>query len=595
MDKTLELVNTISSEISDSLKRKASETFNLFIKTVKAVLVYPSSSKLPQQFKEELFNAITALTAELETVPFTVEADRILLGDHEVYRASNKTDNFAHTFFRDGIQDFQFKRGISQKEIDSFVEIITRMLRSASVDDDMATLLWEAGLENITYTVMDDILDIQTFEYGPENLRKGTAPSRQDIDGILSKEIDLELSDEDYDIDSQKKKAAKKSSPYGNVPDPINEFIRKVAEFTDEEQAAINQLMNSDNEFDYKKYTIDLLFEILGQETDNAGFQETLELIAKVRDDFIRAAEFLPASMIFERTLELEQGFRNLKDPKVEKIQAFIETFASSSKIKIITEALNGTKEINYNDAIEYLKLLPWQAINPLMVALGEIQHYPGRRAVCKALEVIAADKIDILAKGLEDSRWYVVRNIVVVLGKINNPKALTYLKKTIRHPELRVRKETVVSAARIGSEEAADFLVLALKDDDEKLQRLALNELVKQKHAKAFGSIEFMVTDRKFKDRPPEQIRELLEAYAQLGGKKAFELLEKLATQKFLVASEKQERVRDFAIRALGLTLHPAANELLQKLMDSRNKTIAESARRTLARATKGSVHEQQ
>ncbi len=595
MDKTLELVNTISSEISDSLKRKASETFNLFIKTVKAVLVYPSSSKLPQQFKEELFNAITALTAELETVPFTVEADRILLGDHEVYRASNKTDNFAHTFFRDGIQDFQFKRGISQKEIDSFVEIITRMLRSASVDDDMATLLWEAGFENITYTVMDDILDIQTFEYGPENLRKGTVPSKQDIDGILSKEIDLELSDEDYDIDSQKKKAAKKNSPYGNVSDPVNDFIRKVAEFTDEEQAAINQLMHTDNEFDYKKYTIDLLFEILGQETDNAGFQETLELIAKVRDDFIRAAEFLPASMIFERTLELEQGFRNLKDPKVEKIQAFIETFASSSKIKIITEALNGSKEINYNDAIEYLKLLPWQAINPLMVALGELQHYPGRRAVCKALEVIAADKIDILAKGLEDSRWYVVRNIVAVLGKINNPRALTYLKKTIRHPELRVRKETVVSAARIGSEEAADFLVLALKDDDEKLQRLALNELVKQKHAKAFGSIEFMVTDRKFKDRPPEQIRELLEAYAQLGGKKAFELLEKLATQKFLVASEKQERVRDIAIRALGLTLHPAANELLQKLMDSRNKTIAESARRTLAKATKGIVHEQQ
>ena len=126
MEELLELTNIDSSEITEPLKKRLIEAFNLFVKTVKARLVYPASSRLPQQFKEELFVRITGLCEELDAIIFRIEADRIFYGELEVYRAPNKADNFAHVFFRDGILSFQVKQGIHEKELETLIEASLR-------------------------------------------------------------------------------------------------------------------------------------------------------------------------------------------------------------------------------------------------------------------------------------------------------------------------------------------------------------------------------------------------------------------------------------------------------------------------------------
>ena len=328
---------------------------------------------------------------------------------------------------------------------------------------------------------------------------------------------------------------------------------------------------------------------MLGLEVDNIGYHESLELFAKVRDDFIRVGDFQTAATILTRIREMEQAFRNLKDLKLDKIRGFIESFAAPERIKTIVDALNTQKDINYESVTQYLTLLPWQAINPLLGALGELKHFPGRRAVCKALVVLAADKIELLSRGLDDHRWYVVRNVVGIIGKINSPKAIGYFRKTIQHADLRVRKETVVAAARIANNEAYDFLIMALDDDDERLQILALKELVSHKVGKAYGKIEKIVIDKEFKERSTDQIKEFLEAMAQVGGDKAFPILKKTATRFTLLAPEKQKRLKNYAVRALGYIQTEEATKLLEKIAKSRNHNLADTARRALSRKLKG------
>jgi hypothetical protein len=588
MDELLEISNIESTEIAEPLKKRIIEAFNLFMKTVKAKLVYPASSRLPQQFKEELFAKITSLCDEFDTISFKVEADRILYEELEVYRAPSKADNFAHVFFRDGILNFQIKKGIYIKELETFIDIISRMLRAASVDDDLATLLWESGFEHISYKLMDDVFNIDTFEYGIDSL-KSTGQSKVDLHGIYENEISLDITAEDFEIPSEEKKKKARSSPYVDAAGSVSEFIRKAASYDEAEKAAMAELLITDAQFDFRIYTINLLFEVLGLETDNAGYHESLELFAKVRDDFIRAGDFKSALTILTRVKEMEQAFRNLKDLKLDKIQGFIESFASSEKIKVIINTLNQIKDLDYDEVLAYLKLLPWQATAPLVMGLGELAHFAARRVVCKALVVLGADKIDLIAKGIEDPRWYVVRNVVSVLGQINNARAMGYFRRTIKHPDIRVRKETLVSAAKVGGDEAFDFLIVALSDEDEKLQILALRELVLHKVFRAYSQIEKIVTDKEFKDRSTDQIKEFLEAMAQLGGEKAFVLLKKMVTQFAIMASEKQKRLKNYAIRALSFVQSPEAAPLLEKLSRSRDRALADTARRALHRRSKG------
>jgi phosphopantetheine adenylyltransferase len=584
----LELAQLASDEIPEQQRRKIQEVFNLFVKAVKAKLVYPASSRLPQQFKEELFSRLTMLIDELGDLPFKVEADRVLYSSVEVYRAPSKSDNFAHAFFRDGIINFTFKNGILAREMESFIDIISRMLRSAAVDDDLATLLWESGFEHISYKLMDDVLNIETFEYGSEAIRPKASPSSTDFRNLYENEINLEITAEDFEVPSEEKKK-QRANAYSAAAGSVSDYLKRVMMFSDEEKAEITEQVTQNANLDFKAYAINVLFEILGLETDNAGYHESLELFGKVRDDYIKMGDYATAAMLLSRVKEMEQAFKNLKDLKLDKIQGFIEGFASSDKIKVIVESLNTQKDIDYDKVEEYLKMLPWQAITPLVIALGELAHFPSRKAVCRALAHLSGDKVELLARGVDDPRWYVVRNVVSILGKVNNPKAMGYLKRTIRHPDIRVRKETLISAAKVGTEDAHDFLIMALNDEDEKIQIMALKELVQKKVGKAYNQIEKIVLDKDFKERSSDQIKEFLEAMAQLGGERAYEPLNKMATQFTLLASEKQKRLKNYAVRALGYVQSQSATKQLEKISKSRDHALADTARRALYRKLKG------
>ncbi|NIQ93499.1 MAG: HEAT repeat domain-containing protein, partial [Desulfuromonadales bacterium] len=40
--------------------------------------------------------------------------------------------------------------------------------------------------------------------------------------------------------------------------------------------------------------------------------------------------------------------------------------------------------------------------------------------------------------------RWYVVRNVVYILGEMRNAEVLPHLTKLLKHDDVRVRRETM-------------------------------------------------------------------------------------------------------------------------------------------------------
>jgi HEAT repeat protein len=585
MPEMVEIDDSDFIEVDESEIRRITEIFNQLIKTVKAVLVYPSSSKLPRQFLDKLYADINGFLQDIEKFKLKIEADSVVYREHPIYRSISKTENFAHPFFRDGIVELEFVQGLSFEELKKFVDILSLVMRSANVEDDLATMLWEIGFDKISYKLMDDSIDIETFEYGTAKIKSPIVSSDFDYSEIFGGEENLNLTEEDFDLESDKNKAKKLPAGYKNVPDKVADYITRLTEYDDSEKSAIAEILSSDASFNSRQYVIDILFEILGAETDGAGYTETLDLISKVRDDFIKACDMESAITIINMARELRDALKNLGDEKEKKIEEYIRSFGASERIRILVETLNNSKDVNYADVTKYLSMLSWEAIDPLLWALGELNHYQARKAICQALETVAVEKVDILGKGTDNPRWYVVRNVVNILGKIGSPQALSFFRRTISHSDLRVRKETVFSAAKTTNENSTDCLIIALKDESESLQTLALKELVKRKSQKAYLHIEAMIDDKGFKTRSADQVKEILEGYARLGNKSAFEKIKKLATQRTLLPSEKIERIKFYAVLALGSIISPQAYQLLKKISISRNKRLADAAKRAMSK----------
>jgi HEAT repeat protein len=580
----LDIKESNLTSISQSVHKDAVDVFGQLIKTVKAKLVYPATSKLPQQFLETLLAILTPALENHEELDYKIEADGVLLQDQSVYSSKTKSDNFAHVFFKDGITQITFKDGVTLDELQKFVEIIFMVMRSAAVEDDLATLFWEADFKHITYQLMDDSIDIETFEYGTDTLRTEINKSGESFEDIFKNLNDLDLTKEDFDLESDKNNPNRRPRGYDNISDDVAQYISRLTVYDEEEKAALTESIESEKQFDYAQYVVDILYEILGLEKSTAGYNETIGVISKVRDDFLRSGNIKYAIAILERAKELETVFENMESPNVAKIKEFVISFSSSERTRIVVDMLNNSKDIDYSLIPTYFKMLSWEAIDSLVWALGELNHYPARKAICQALESISANHVEILGKGIDNPRWYVVRNIVSILGKIGKSHALSFFRQTIKHPDLRVRKETIYASSKIELEQANDFLIIALKDENESIRNLALKEIVKRQTVSAFPYLEKMILDKGFKNHSTEQAREIMEAYARLGGPKAFELLEKISKKFTLIPSSGADRMRINAVKALSYVPGVQTSRLLHKYSDSRNKTMADAATRGLA-----------
>ncbi len=583
MEQQINFIDNELENLQQPFTKEAAEFFTFITKAVKARLVYPSSSKLPSQFKEELASKAEEIFQGIDNLDYKITSNSILYGDATVYESNSRSENFAHIFFRDGLIGLNFKKGVNLDELSRFIDLLAKMLRAIYIDDDLATLFWEENFQYISYDLIDDGLEIDTVEYTVDSFRSENKASDEDIQLLFRDEGEITF--EDGDLDSEIGQTGQKlyGSAYSNLKQETHDFLNHVTEFTPEEKNQILEILAEDAKFDHTEYLLVVIFEILGMEKEIPGYVEVLGFIGKVRDNFIQLGNFSGASALLNRMHEMLDVLRNLSSRRAEKIEAFFLECASSKKIELITKSANTVKDLDAESLVSYLKQLPWAAIDPLLTSLGELKDYKARRAVCSVLAELGADQIDLIARGLEDERWYVVRNVVMVLGEIANPKIINYLKKTIRHPDYRVRKQTLAAAAKIESSDSDDFMILALSDLDVQIQISSLNYLIKSGCKRAYKAIEHIIKNKKFKDRPPEQIRKYFEGYAVLGGGKALEYLRSIATKKLFFASGKEERLKIFAIEALAKIRSAQANKILNKISRGRNSKLASAAMRAL------------
>ena len=107
------------------------------------------------------------------------------------------------------------------------------------------------------------------------------------------------------------------------------------------------------------------------------------------------------------------------------------------------------------------------------------IEEDPGRRRMLIDIvsEIARVDVRSVLS-GLEDPRWYVVRNLVIALGKSGRKAAGEPLARLSGHDDHRVRIEALRALIPCVGPAAADHLVRALADDHVRVRAAAADLL---------------------------------------------------------------------------------------------------------------------
>ena len=205
----------------------------------------------------------------------------------------------------------------------------------------------------------------------------------------------------------------------------------------------------------------------------------------------------------------------------------------SSSEImsSVVQKATEGGEAA---PAVRLLTALGSRAVNVLVDLLAEEQDAARRRMLVDILSEVARNDPAPLTARLSDSRWYLVRNIVIVLRHTGDREAIRLMRPVLSYSDHRVRLEALRALAMLG-DEAMPFFETALGDDHPTVRQTSIALLGAQGSTPAerllVGALERRSLDLSEKQR-------IVEMLAERPGSSAQEALEELARKRFSFSS---------------------------------------------------------
>lgn len=258
-----------------------------------------------------------------------------------------------------------------------------------------------------------------------------------------------------------------------------------------------------------------------------------------------------------------------IASPEVEQVHkdrmaSVLERLAGTSEMREITKALRmyraGTAE--HDACARLLSTLGKAAIGPMLEVLADEPDMAARKALVDLITGVAERHIHELAARIDDPRWYVVRNVVSILGSTKRPEIVQPLGRTLRYNDARVRRETIRALAGVHDRLADEMLIAALDDPDAQNVQLAARYLGVAKIHGAVDALGKVALGEGRGNRDTGPRVEAVEALGKIGSADALPYLESLAGRRAIIGAGRSRELKAAAEQAIAALSRLRAGE---------------------------------
>ncbi len=205
--------------------------------------------------------------------------------------------------------------------------------------------------------------------------------------------------------------------------------------------------------------------------------------------------------------------------------------------------------------------------------AMAASEDRTARRTYMSLLLGMGEDGVAVVESMSVDSRWYVARNGVVMIGEIGGDAALGRLTGALAHGDGRVRREALAALAKIGGEDAGLLSMGLLDDHEADVREAAARTLSALKVQRAVRPL----LDLLAREKEQAVVEQVLRALGRIGDPGAVPVISKKAAGGLLARNSTEVRVA--AIAALGDIGTPQALKTISAAAQDKNPEIQRAA----------------
>ncbi len=565
----------------------------LLEKTFKTSRAYGPSHHLAQQFMQQLYETLAAHLAVRGTLSLVVQRFEFYCRGEMVYRKAAQDENLAFKLYGAGIRELSFSHGLSKETLSSFLETLGAAYDMTTSDDDVITRLWEKNLSDVSIVTAEEIVKNQEAaralipqDSGTLNtpisrlsaITEAEAARQADERRAGRPATDATKGSRDSSVQAisatemaQQAKEAAGGEVEGAVYSPLD---LPAFEVSPEELDQLALQIKAESHKDTPAYLLDMLKVIIASEKSADVLSELRGLFRGIFENLIEEGNWTRLSSAVDKLREVHRR-KDLAEEQQKTVSDMLDSLHGPKQMEALESRLNADPHAATEDLLVFFLHLTPNAVPSLCKLLGNLKSEQHRMTLCDVLAAQAKEKPEPLIKGLTDPRWYYVRNLLVVIGKLRNPSLAQSVQPLAAHPDARVRREALKTLSMLGATGTGNPIVGVLMDPDEGIRQSALTLLKTGKYATPFSVWTPVVTHKEFLNRPLSELRATFEVMTKLVGAECVPYCHQLLTQRLWTTRKKKQYLGALAAEALGQIGTPAAMSALEAGKKRFNRVI--------------------
>jgi hypothetical protein len=594
----------LSEHIPESSLEDISKVLADLMKTIKVVSLYPENNPIPAKLKESFVERFTELISDCQGLRFVISRDGIQYNGETVYVDRSAEDNLASLLHDSGITEICFSSAFGFDEANLFFKTVKSFVNREPGAEDLVAVLWQANIEGFEYKTLEDMMlreydgefvvhesdrDDDSFirhqpDDDPDGNRvqysaifledepqgvPGDSPGEAGSGAAFSDGFPTGFTYSDKLTEEKMGLTPVQSAPAATLPDTTI-ILNEAYTIEESDLKKVQEIIGKDNKYDVHQGCINLLAEMLSQEREYREFTETIAVVEKIQTEFIRSGKLDAAGEILAMLRQLQQDVPKERANLRERIQNALVMAGGWEKLSYLSDALNANSSISAQSIDEYLSHFGWEALSTIVDLLGTLEYRQHREAICDYLVRVGQDRVNIIAKGIYDRRWFVVRNMASVLARIGGDEAIPHLEKAMAHEDARVRFQIARGLTNYQSERNIGLLMKLLWDSDERVRDTAFQSLLELSGEAGLRAIVATINDDRFASLSDSQQEKLIMLLSELGGEHAVSYLVSLISSGGLFGSQVKDFYQRVAFQALAHNRSEKAKKALLRLAKS-------------------------
>lgn len=554
---------------------RAKEVIQHLTKIFSLLKIYPADNPFIESAKEaihkkskEFFSDYEELKLDIDEFSFKYK-DQVLLSDEQ------KKKSLPFLFFKDGMRELSFLRGLTSEEMNCFVQTIKNDLDLPPEEGDIVNAIWEQDFPHIRFFALDEFLD--------EDIGEDTEISEGQIDWVKLAEGSILLKPEDREAIHMQQ--AKIDGEAGSQAEAVSEKSASLPSLKEVDTPQIDLMISRVRTTSQINELVTLLFEILFLEDRQEQFSISLNVLEKCHTQIVFHADFINASSLLERLLDLRATVAEKSEEKTQLIDDLLSHVKGPNALERLKSLVLEKKVKDFPAFFRYLQLMCPEAIRLAGELWEESRDEKIQAETTKFLVKCALHYHEAVAALMDGSRPLLTKEIITVLGQAGKPEVVPYLKGLASHPEKTIRTALILSLSLIEDENASREIIGFLFDKDKDVRSVAAHHLKYVADEECLQKVMQLAKSREFKKKAKPEKKAIFSFLASSQKTQIFQFLFTLMKKSRLFSRTKHLETRLCIVNALEETAVPEAITILKGGTRLRHKTIQQACQLALRR----------